>query len=57
MVTGSSRRRPFPSGAARVARFLGGLPRGRRLALTSCSFLIPLTLWAAVSYVPSSGIR
>lgn len=28
------------------------LPQGRRLALTSVSFLLPLVLWCVVSYVP-----
>jgi NitT/TauT family transport system permease protein len=33
-------------------RILGDLAPGRRVSLALCSFLIPLTAWAIVSYVP-----
>src|SRR5688500_7861794 len=36
----------------RWLRILGELPAGRRLMLSCASFLLPLLLWCAVSYVP-----
>ncbi len=47
---------PAPAGPARVSRVWIGAPkplgRRKRLVLAIASFLLPLFLWAAVSYVP-----
>ena len=48
-MTGGKQRRP---GARPWLRILGTLSPRRRLGLTLLSFLTPLALWSAISYLP-----